>query len=980
MSKKLIYPASMVKVLNLEVCKTYSIRSAGKVSLFRHFVLAVFLSVACSVLTAIPAAYGEDAYALEVGGGRTVTIDDDEDALRLGSYTYEFWMKDLEGPTGSWRNVFTKGSANSSYGRGPLLALRPSDPGLHFDHSTGSGQSTLNTLEGIPLNEWIHVAIVLTSLTGDQIIYQDGEEGARSTSAGLTDTTQASVLTIGVGANIVLDDFRVWNYARTEEEIQADMNRELFGVEAGLVGYWRFNEGEGTTAYDMSLYENHGTITDAIWTTEAAPITPGTPPVFASRPDPADGDLYSDTWVNLSWRPGDFAVSHDLYFGDNFDDVNDGATDTFQGNQASIYFIVGFPGFPYPDGLVPGTTYYWRIDEVNDTEPNSPWKGPVWSFWIPSRKAYEPFPPNGAKYIDQNVDLSWTTGFGAKFHTVYFGDNFDDVNNAVVGIPQTATTFTPGIVELEKTYYWRVDEFDGLVTYKGDLWSFKTLPDIPITDPNLVGWWKLDQGSGTTVLDRSGHGNHGTLRGDPQWVIGHDGDALEFDGSGAYVDCGNAEALNVNVFSVSFWYNLPSSTQGWNHMISRGSHVASGTPGSVNWGVMMVSGAQRILFETYDDTSWIGISADTTASEWHHAVATYDGDTMQLYYDGALADTTSGRGILLDQSRAFLIGARSDAGSAGGFFSGSIDDVHIYNKVLTQDEIEQIMRGDPTLAWGPGPANGSSPYITDATPLSWSAGDTASQHDVYFGTDRVAVADADASDTTGIYQGRQGVTIYTPAEGVEWGGGPYYWRVDEYNTDATISKGNIWSFTVADFIEIEDFEDYNDYPPDEIFSTWIDGYGTTTNGSTAGYPNPDFLAGEHYVETTIVLGGSQSMPYLYDNNFKYSEATMTLVSVRNWTEEGVGVLSLWFYGDASNAAEPMYVALNGIAVYHPNPDAALIGGWTEWTIDLQEFAAQGVNLANVNTITIGFGDKNNIQAGGSGVVFFDGIRLYRPAP
>jgi len=67
-------------------------------------------------------------------------------------------------------------------------------------------------------------------------------------------------------------------------------------------------------------------------------------------------------------------------------------------------------------------------------------------------------------------------------------------------------------------------------------------------------------------------------------------------------------------------------------------------------------------------------------------------------------------------------------------------------------------------------------------------------------------------------------------------------------------------------------------------------------------------------------------------------------------------------------------------VYHDNPNAAQIERWTEWTIDLQEFAAQGVNLANVNTISIGFGDKNNIQPGGSGLVFFDDIRLYRPVP
>jgi len=73
----------------------------------------------------------------------------------------------------------------------------------------------------------------------------------------------------------------------------------------------------------------------------------------------------------------------------------------------------------------------------------------------------------------------------------------------------------------------------------------------------------------------------------------------------------------------------------------------------------------------------------------------------------------------------------------------------------------------------------------------------------------------------------------------------------------------------------------------------------------------------------------------------------------------------------------MYVALNGSAVvYHDNPNAAQIGAWTEWSIDLKQFSDQGANLTNVNTIAIGFGDKNNPQPGGSGMVLFDDIRLY----
>ncbi len=126
------------------------------------------------------------------------------------------------------------------------------------------------------------------------------------------------------------------------------------------------------------------------------------------------------------------------------------------------------------------------------------------------------------------------------------------------------------------------------------------------------------------------------------------------------------------------------------------------------------------------------------------------------------------------------------------------------------------------------------------------------------------------------------------------------------------------------------------------------------------------------------------MPLFYDNNqqdkFKYSETELTLSGdKRDWTIGGVTELSLWFRGAPDNASETLYVAVNGSAVVsHDNPDAAQIGIWTEWTIDLQAFADQGVNLTNVNTISLGLGNKNNPQAGGSGTMYFDDIRLYPP--
>ena len=123
------------------------------------------------------------------------------------------------------------------------------------------------------------------------------------------------------------------------------------------------------------------------------------------------------------------------------------------------------------------------------------------------------------------------------------------------------------------------------------------------------------------------------------------------------------------------------------------------------------------------------------------------------------------------------------------------------------------------------------------------------------------------------------------------------------------------------------------------------------------------------------------MPYFYDNSVGNSEATMTLSSLNDWTQKGIGRLVIWYIGDAANAAEQMYVTLNGSAVvYNDNLDVSLIDQWTSWNINLQEFTDQGIDLTDVDTLGIGFGDRDNPQPGGSGLVFFDDIRLYPPLP
>jgi hypothetical protein len=222
----------------------------------------------------------------------------------------------------------------------------------------------------------------------------------------------------------------------------------------------------------------------------------------AKEPTPEDGAVHPETWASLNWSPGVFAVSHNVYFSDNLADVEARVDAAFLGNQAENFCIVGFPGFAFPDGLINGTTYYWRIDEVNDADPNSPWDGDVWSFMIQPKIAFNPDPADGIGIADTTATLRLTPGLGAILHTVFFGNDYDQVNNATVGVPTKETFYNTGELEREKVYYWRVDEFDGLETYKGNIWTFTTpgavgnpqpangATDVPIA--TVLSWTAAD--------------------------------------------------------------------------------------------------------------------------------------------------------------------------------------------------------------------------------------------------------------------------------------------------------------------------------------------------------------------------------------------------------------------------------------------------------------------------------------------------------
>ncbi|MCP4261062.1 MAG: LamG domain-containing protein, partial [Planctomycetes bacterium] len=355
--------------------------------------------------------------------------------LFQGSFTLTAWINPMR--TGNtWQQIFR--SVRESDTNDTLFLNN--DGRLSWRGRVGgawAGGMCETAPDVVPANQWTHVAV-----TGDGTNFRVYVNGALSQESAFQ-TTDGDNVTYFIGGDTnfgesysgIVDDLRIYNHVLSEDDVRASM-------------------------------ENQG---GAI--------------VKAYGPDPKSGTLHEDTWISLGWRAGDLAASHDVYIGDNFDAVNEGAEGTYIGNQGETFIVVGFPGFPFPDGLVPGTTYYWRIDEVNDTEPNSPWKGDIWNFSIPPKTAYFPDPADSAESVSVDVQLSWTSGFGAKLHTVYFGETFNEVETATGGQAQGTTTFTPGTLKMAKTYYWRVDEFDVVETHKGNVWSFTTEGAVTALDP-----------------------------------------------------------------------------------------------------------------------------------------------------------------------------------------------------------------------------------------------------------------------------------------------------------------------------------------------------------------------------------------------------------------------------------------------------------------------------------------------------------------
>jgi hypothetical protein len=625
----------------------------------------------------------------------------------------------------------------------------------------------------------------------------------------------------------------------------------------------------------------------------------------ATDPSPANGATIADTWVSLSWQPGIDAVLHDVYFGENFFDVYNGAEGTFQGSQDLAIFVVGFPGFAYPDGLVPGTTYYWRIDEIYDNDPNSPWRGAVWSFSIPPRTAYNPNPADNAVGVPIDAILSWSPGLTAAQHDVYLGTNPDlGFADYMGSLAETMYWHAPGLIP-GVTYYWRIDEIeaDGTMIY-GDVWRFTTTEPPPPLRP--VPPINISPRNGATnqsisIVMRWEDGGRATSY---RVYFGTDStpDSSEFKG----VQTGTSYYPGILNYRTTYYWridarNSSGTTTGdvWRFTTTTeepppidGGVKAEYFAGIIPQGVPCLTRIEPGIDNNWGNGEVACDRSDQVSARWTADLAIPANDTYTFY-------TTNDNGVRLYLDRRRIIDYWIDSG---------VRDHNSQPQILEEGFYPLVME------W----YHNSGPAVAQ---LFWETPTMGRQ---------IIPPEQLRPSRLQPQPGEETAPIIEP-------GG------DEYFT-GDVDAGRA------------------------VFQTWIGGghpddpdpdVGNGTGMRVGHIESP-------YVEQTIVYSGTQSMPLYYDNSKLpfYSQADRTWDSDQNWTvgeDEDINYrnyLSLQVYGRPGNDPDQFYIRIedargNAGVVFNTDPDILRRDDWTSWWIPLSDFADAGVDLRRVRMMSIG---------------------------
>ncbi len=331
---------------------------------------------------------------------------------------------------------------------------------------------------------------------------------------------------------------------------------------------------------------------------------------------------------------------------------------------------------------------------------------------------------------------------------------------------------------------------DGVVLL-GMVMGLALAPGVIAQDTSLVGWWKLDETSGTVAADSSGNNHPGVLHGSPRWVSGKFGGGLQLDGTVDYVDTGYTQ--NLTRWTVCAWVTSPAAPA--NTFPSGPVHRENNYQFNWNHNVDSFRGSTALMVAG----AWTPASfATLEANRWYYLTGIYDGSSLKAFVNGDLITSVSLTGTPNAENNSLKFGRSA---TAAQFFAGTLDDVRVYDRALSQAEIQLAMLGEgPGLPRDPDPMDRAVDVPRDAV-LKWTPGKYAKTHDVYFGTSFDDVDSAGRGGANGVtVADNQEAAAYDPA-GLLTFGQTYYWRVDEVNAapDSSTYKGSTWSFTAETY-------------------------------------------------------------------------------------------------------------------------------------------------------------------------------------
>jgi hypothetical protein len=352
---------------------------------------------------------------------------------KLTNSTFAIWANYSQ-QGGAWQRIFDFGT-----GETVNMFLTPAIGGSNTGQMrfaitiSGNGAESQLTAPKQLATGWHHIAVAINATSMSMQLFLDGDVIATAATqrlpSHLGNTTQNWLGRSQYGADAyyvgALDDFRIYDQALNKQQIQ-----------------------------DL--------------------ITKGTVPTWnkAEKPNPADGTV-GVAMPLLQWSKAETAMFHSVYLSTS-PELTEADLKAARSPLTIYYHIPGFQ---------PGTTYYWRVDEI-EKDGVTTYTGDVWSFVAQALTAYYPSPADVSNTASTSPTLTWMAGSGATKHHVYLGDSLNAVTQGTAEtdrgtLDMTTASFTLPALESLKTYYWRVDEIlTGNAVKTGPVWTFTTVKPV----------------------------------------------------------------------------------------------------------------------------------------------------------------------------------------------------------------------------------------------------------------------------------------------------------------------------------------------------------------------------------------------------------------------------------------------------------------------------------------------------------------------